>query len=54
LNPIEKVFSKLKSLLRRKAARTVDALWDQIGVLLEAFSPEECRNYFKSSGYVIT
>jgi transposase len=52
LNPIEKLFSKLKALLRRAAMRTVDALWEHIGSLLDVFSPEECRNYFTSSGYV--
>lgn len=52
LNPIEKMFAKLKALLRKAAIRTVDALWHQIGVLLDAFSPEECRNYFASAGYV--
>jgi len=52
LNPIEKLFSKLKTLLRRAAMRTADALWNHIGNLLDAFSPEECRNYFTSSGYV--
>lgn len=52
LNPIEKMFSKLKSLLRKAAARTVDALWSDIGKLLDAFSADECKNYFASSGYV--
>jgi transposase len=51
LNPIEKMFSKLKALLRKAAHRTVDALWDEIGKLLDAFSPDECKNYFASSGY---
>ena len=51
-NPIEKFFSKLKTLLRRAAARTLETLWDRIGVLLDAFSPQECDNYFTSSGYV--
>jgi transposase len=37
-NPIEKLFAKLKALLRRAEARTVNALWDQIGILLDAFS----------------
>jgi transposase len=54
LNPIEKLFAKLKALLRRAATRTVDALWDQVGILLGAFSSEECSNYFTSSGYVRT
>jgi len=52
LNPIEKMFSKLKALLRKAATRTVDALWTTIGALLDAFSAAECRNYFSSSGYV--
>ncbi len=52
LNPIEKLFAKLKALLRKAAKRTVAALWDQIGILLDAFSPDECRNYFASAGYV--
>jgi transposase len=54
LNPIEKLFAKLKALLRRAGPRTVDALWRQIGTVLDAFSADECSNYFKSSGYVIT
>lgn len=52
LNPIEKLFSKLKALLRKAAHRTVDALWNAIGKLLDTFSPTECENYFKSAGYV--
>ena len=52
LNPIEKLFSKLKSLLRKAALRTVAALWDYIGTLIEAFPPHECSNYFTSCGYV--
>jgi transposase len=52
LNPIEKLFAKLKALLRKAAKRTVDALWTQIGTLLDAFPPQECANYFASSGYV--
>lgn len=51
LNPIEQVFSKLKTLLRKTAARTVDALWSAIGNLLDSFSPSECSNYLVISGY---
>lgn len=51
LNPIEQMFAKLKALLRGAAARTRDALWDTIGRLLDAFSPTECQNYLKNSGY---
>jgi transposase len=52
LNPIERLFAKLKALLRKAAKRSVDALWNHIGVLLDTFSPAECRNYFASAGYV--
>jgi transposase len=50
-NPIEQVFAKLKHLLRKAAARTVDAVCAAIGELLHAFTSEECANYFKNSGY---
>jgi transposase len=52
LNPIEKLFAKLKALLRRAAKRSVDALWFEIGRLLDTIQPGECSNYFTSSGYV--
>ena len=51
LNPIEQVFAKLKTLLRKAACRTVEATWRQIGDLLREFSPHECANYFRKSGY---
>lgn len=51
LNPIEMAFSKLKTLLRRAAERTVPGLWDRIGQLLDAFTPQDCANYFRHAGY---
>ncbi|WP_157270424.1 hypothetical protein [Azohydromonas aeria] len=45
------VFAKLKQLLRRMASRTVESLWDTIGELLHAFSPNECSNYIRHCGY---
>jgi transposase len=54
LNPIEQVFAKLKHLLRKAAARTVEAVWDAIGQLLPTFIPKECANYFENSGYAST
>jgi transposase len=51
LNPIDQVFAKLKALLRQAAARTREALWSIIGRLLGAFSPTECCNYLKNTGY---
>jgi len=50
-NPIENAFAKLKALLRKAAARTVDELWRTIGNCLDAFSPNECANYFAAAGY---
>jgi transposase len=54
LNPIEQVFAKLKHLLRKAAARTPDAVCDAIGRVLATFTPEECANYFRNSGYRLT
>jgi transposase len=51
LNPIEQLFAKLKALLRKAAARTHEALWTTIGLLLDAFSPAECQNYLTNCGY---
>jgi transposase len=51
LNPIEQAFAKLKSALRKGAARTVNTLLKLIGKLLKTFAPEECANYFRHAGY---
>ncbi len=51
LNPIEQVFAKLKHLMRKAAERTEEKTWQRIGSLLDAFSPNECANYFKNSRY---
>lgn len=54
LNPIEQLFAKLKALLRKAASRIADALWADIGILLDRFTPDGCMRYFASSGYVKT
>src|SRR5246127_1198543 len=51
LNPIEQVFAKLKHLLRKAAARTLQTVVAAIGELLDAYTAEECANYFKNAGY---
>ena len=51
LNPIEQVFAKLKHLLRKAAARTVEAICIAVGELFATFSAGECANYFSNSGY---
>lgn len=50
-NPIENAFSKFKALLRAKAERTIPALWNTVGVLIDEFKPNECANYFNAAGY---
>jgi len=50
-NPIEMAFAKLKALLRKAAARTIDDLWDTVATILDAFTSEECINYFAAAGY---
>ena len=51
LNPIEKVFAKLKHLLRKAAGRSKEKLRQAIGAFLDLFTSQECANYFTSSGY---
>ena len=50
-NPIEQAFAKLKTLLRKAKARTVDALWRVIGTLLDRFAPSECATNIANAGY---
>ncbi len=50
-NPIENAFSKLKTLLRSAAERTVEGLWQTIGRCIGLFTPRECANYFEAAGY---
>lgn len=50
-NPLENAFSKLKAFLRKAAARSISELWDAIRDALDAFTPQECANYFTATGY---
>jgi transposase len=52
LNPIEQLFAKLKALLRKAAARTIDALIAEIAHALTKVSPRECSNYLANQGYL--
>jgi transposase len=51
LNPIEMLFAKLKTLLRKAARRTRETLWNTIGNLISDFTAEECANYIRHAGY---
>jgi len=50
-NPNEQVFAKLKAMLRKTHAKTVDALWRAIGELLDRFDGAECERYIRHCGY---
>jgi transposase len=54
LNPIEQVFAKLKTLLRKADERTIKDTWQRIGKLLDRFTPQECANYIRHTGYGAT
>jgi hypothetical protein len=49
--PIEQLFAKLKHLVRKAEPRTIEATWRKAGQILDLFSPAECANYLKNSGY---
>jgi len=51
LNPIEQFFAKLKAALRKAAARTVEALIQDIATALLSVTSNECANYIANAGY---
>lgn len=51
LNPIEKLWSKVKSFLRKFKARTLDALPNAIQCAFQTVSPSDCSGWFHSCGY---
>lgn len=51
LNPIEMAFSKLKTWLRKRAARSFDAITKALGDIISLFSVQECQNFFSAAGY---
>ena len=54
LNPIEQAFSKLKTLLRKANARSIEQVEKCIAKLLLQIQPGECLNYFQQAGYAST
>ncbi len=50
LNPIEQVFTKFKTLLRKAEARSYEAISDACGKILPKYSPAECAAYIKNAG----
>jgi len=51
LNPIEKMFSKLKAFLRKAAARTVGRLYEVMGDGLRSVTHQDIAGWFRSCGY---
>ena len=53
LNPIEKLWSKVKSLLRKFKARTLDALPNAIQNAFHSVTVSDCSGWFRFCGYVL-
>ena len=53
LNPIEMAWSKMKSILRKEKARTVEALEKAIIKAINSFTASDIENWFKEDGYVL-
>ena len=51
LNPIEKMWSKVKAFLRKTKARTPEALYRAIGHAMEKVTHQDIVNWFTSCGY---
>jgi len=50
-NPIENMWSKVKTHLRSVAARTFDDLCDAIADALKTITRQDCRGFFQNCGY---
>ena len=53
LNPIERMWSKVKGRLRSAAARSTSAIYDALGPALAAVTPSDCRAWFRGCGYTL-
>jgi transposase len=54
LNPIEQVFAKVKTLVRKAEPRTFDAISEALKSALAQVPPSECANYLRNAGYAHT
>ena len=54
LNPIEKMWSKIKEFLRNAKARTHEELYEAIGAALNTVTPQDAEGWFASCGYTAT
>jgi transposase len=51
--PIEQALSKIKAILRRLGARTREALWEAVGVAVNAITPADALAWFAHAGYTL-
>lgn len=51
LNPIEMAYSKLKALLKKAAARSVEALWNAVAEPIQQITRNDCLGFFTAAGY---
>jgi transposase len=54
LNPIEKMWSKIKSILRSLKARTEETLINAVAKALDAITANDVKGWFESCGYRYT
>jgi len=53
-NPIEQAFAKLKAWLRAARPRSFDRVCELLAAALRLFTPSECANYMRHSGYRVS
>jgi transposase len=53
LNPIERAFSKIKNILRKRGARTHEALLEAMEEALSEVTPADAAGWFKHCGYPV-
>lgn len=51
LNPIENLWAKVKAILRKLKARTLDTLPDAILAAFNCITPSDCAGWFRSCNY---
>jgi hypothetical protein len=52
-NPIEQAFAKLKAFFRAARPRNFDQVCELMAAAMRLFTPSECRNYVRNSGYQV-
>ena len=53
LNPIEKMWSKMKSFLRKRKVRVAAELPEAVKAALETISTNDCKVWFHASGICV-